>query len=156
MAYVAQSAFWEPRLQQRFLAKVRELPSGCWEFIGSVVGRGYGSFNAGRDVEGNKRSMPAHVVSYRIFVGEVPVDLVLDHLCRLRRCVNPWHLEPVTQKVNIHRGQLARGVGIAVTHCPAGHAYDEANTYIGPFNKRYCRACGRDATRRYLERKAAA
>lgn len=75
--------------------------------------------------------------------GPIPEGLVIDHLCRDLLCVNPGHLEPVTQKENVRRG-VGHG---AETHCPQGHEYTEANTRVSKKNKRYCRACGRAYTK---------
>lgn len=83
----------------RFVAKVEPLKSGCWRWSASFRPNGYGQFVF---VRGDLR--PAHRLSYEWFIGPVPADLVLDHLCRNRWCVNPTHVEPVTQAVNSNRG----------------------------------------------------
>jgi hypothetical protein len=77
-----------------------------------------------------------HRAVYAALVGPIPQGLHLDHLCRVRNCVNPAHLEPVTNREN-----GARGIkGALTTHCPAGHAYVEPNIYYWHGNRR-CRAC---------------
>lgn len=88
----------------------------------------------------------AHRVAYKTLIG--PAALGLDHLCRVRSCVNPEHLEPVTALVNVRRGQLAevqRARQLAKTHCPQGHEYDAENTiYAKKANgtmQRRCRTC---------------
>lgn len=82
------------------------------------------------------RPMAAYRVAYILFVGPIPDGLQLDHLCRVASCVNPDHLEPVTQQENIRR-QFA-----AITHCPQGHEYTPENTgYSG--GGRHCRICSR-------------
>lgn len=81
----------------------------------------------------------AHRVAYEEIMGPVPEGLELDHLCRTRSCVNPSHLEPVTHRENMNRGDVATR---RKTHCPKGHPYDEENT--GIYNGyRNCRACAR-------------
>ncbi len=76
--------------------------AGCWLWVGKVNRGGYGVTS----VAGKTRS--AHRVSYEWHVGPIPIGLDLDHLCRVRRCVNPDHLEPVTRRENINRGLTRR------------------------------------------------
>lgn len=126
---------------KRFWAKVdKNGPNGCWLWTAAKLqgpggGRGYGVFG----IKGKNK--PAHRVAYEILVGPIPDGLTLDHLCRVRHCVNPHHLEPVTNRENV-----LRGVGITArlhrqTHCKRGHPFDENNTYINPSGYRQCKAC---------------
>jgi hypothetical protein len=80
----------------------------------------------------------AHRLSYEHHVGPIPDGLQIDHTCRNRKCVNPEHLEPVTNAENTTRQDHAER---RKTHCPKGHPYDEANTYVDPSGARRCRAC---------------
>lgn len=133
-----------------FMRKVRlvpgPLPTPCWVWRGALKD-GYGRFT----YEG--RTYRAHRVAYEAFVGEIAEHdangkvLVLDHKCRNRACTNPEHVEIVTQRVNILRGANHVAARARVTHCPAGHAYDEANTYRDDLNRRYCRTCRRERAR---------
>lgn len=77
-----------------------------------------------------------------------------DHLCRVRNCVNPAHLEPVTRRENVFRGIGNPTVENAgKTHCPQGHPYDEANTYHRAYDhSRQCRACNRERARAWKQR----
>lgn len=104
--------------------------SGCWIWIGRTDRDGYGKtrLKASGD-EHWKRNKPknrlVHRVMYELLRGPIPLGLHIDHLCRVRSCCNPYHLEPVTCKINIQRGiSYLRGI----THCPHGHEYTEANT----------------------------
>jgi hypothetical protein len=133
-------------LEERFMAYVRKGEGGCWVWTGTLS-NGYGRISHGGKQEG------AHRVAHELFVGPVPEGLVIDHLCRTKACVNPEHLEAVTQRENMRRGIK----GVLTTHCPHGHAYDEENTYRDPRGGRRCRSCHRDeANARYRSRKVAA
>lgn len=115
--------------------------SACWLWTGGTV-NGYGRFYY------EYRDRPAHRVSYQLLVGEIPIGLQLDHLCRVRGCVNPAHLEPVTRRENILRGEGASARCAAATHCPQGHPYAGANLYVAPSGYRVCRECRRQGLKR--------
>jgi len=118
--------------------RCKQSPDGCWLWTAATYKKtGYSQFKKSGKV------FLGHRVSYEVFVGPIPVGLCIDHLCRVRHCVNPAHLEPVTGKENLRRGLL----GVLLTHCPQGHAYDEKNTYHGK-KGRQCRSCAREAGRR--------
>lgn len=125
-------------VKEHLWSKVMPEPnSGCWIWMGAIRDNGYGqtSFHGHHET--------AHRATYEAFVGPVPEGLELDHLCRVRCCVNPDHLEPVTHSENVRRGlttMRARERKAAVV-CPAGHAYDTENTYVTPDGARRCRAC---------------
>lgn len=145
--------FLDERLPTRFWSKVQPCPmSGCWLWVGVLNdytdARGYG-----RVCVGSVGRVQAHRVSYLALVGPIPEGLVLDHRCRVRCCVNPAHLEPVTNRENGLRGDVAHNGRI--THCPHGHAYDANNTYRhsrGRHSGRHCRACNRAAVAAYKAR----
>ena len=134
---------------QRFDEKwIPEPNTGCWLWTAAIA-RGYGVFW----FEG--RQGPAHRYAYERWAGPIPDGLQLDHLCRVRNCVNPNHLEPVTCRENLLRGETFNATNAARTHCPQGHEYDEKNTYVWR-SQRHCRPCRADAEARYQARKAAA
>lgn len=85
---------------------------------------------------------------YRELVAPIPDDLTLDHLCRVRACVNPDHMEPVTIRENALRGETAAARNAAQTHCPQGHEYTGENTYVTTAGSRRCRTCTREYVRR--------
>lgn len=130
------------RLTDRFMAKV-EVTDGCWLWKASVNNQGYGRFSV------ESRAQYAHRVAFVLFRGPVPDGLVIDHLCRVRRCVNPAHLRAVTQRENIlAEGSLSDSrVRAMKTHCLRGHPFDAANTLVNKHGHRACRMC-RDAARR--------
>ena len=123
-------------VSERFMGHVStESKAGCWLWTGADDGRGYGQFSY------KGRTARAHRVAYELFVGPIPSGLVLDHLCLTTRCVNPQHLEPVTQQEN-----NVRCVAL-IKNCPAGHPYTESNVYINGSGNRLCRECNRERAR---------
>jgi hypothetical protein len=142
--------FRDPRLPDRFWSKVLPVESGCWIWIGCVNETGYGYFG----IE-NKRTRSTHRHAYMHLVGPIPEGLDLDHLCRVRDCCNPAHLEPVTRLENALRG-LGGWHQASKTHCADGHPFDEANTHWRPdrLNSRDCRACKNLANRRLRAKRA--
>ena len=122
---------------ERFHAKTVADASGCIIWVGARVHpRGYGRLQV------NRKARLAHRLAYEHWVGPIPDGLVIDHLCRMPSCVNPEHLRAVTQWENVHApGSECLAAANAVrTHCPAGHPYDEANTYHHR-GKRSCYQC---------------
>jgi hypothetical protein len=136
-----------PPLEQLELYAVPEPNSGCWIWTGTLNNKGYGR------VALNAKQPLAHRFFYKWFKGDIPEGLELDHLCRVRCCVNPDHLEPVTRTVNVLRGdgpEVQRKRHRGVTHCPQGHEYTDENTWYHPGKpERHCRECHRIKARAY-------
>lgn len=105
----------------------------CWLWRGYIMPSGYGQ----------RQNRLVHRVAYEELVGPIPDGLQLDHLCRVRHCLNPAHLEPVTPAVNTRRGSRA-----TATHCRNGHEYTPENTRR-PEGSRRCRQCDRAAFKRW-------
>jgi HNH endonuclease len=136
-------------LSRRIWARVSKPngEAGCWLYPATEKD-GYARIHAQGHV------VVAHRLFYSVLVGPVPSDLTLDHLCRVRNCVNPAHIEPVPHKENVQRGNAGLLHRIK-THCRNGHEYNESNTYRAPDGSRNCRICNGAAAARYKERKAA-
>ncbi len=130
----------ESNLTRLYRWFIPEPNSGCWLWFGSTGHNGYGRLWENTE----NRLRAAHRISYEFFIGPVPDGLVLDHLCRVRCCVNPAHLEPVTNEENIRRGQAGSNMS-GKTHCRQGHPYDHLNTRFKrrPNGDRFrvCRIC---------------
>lgn len=161
----------DPHYQQRHkhgkeLTEIREIFRGtaeerfyyyadtsgeCWNWTGPISPYGYGIMR-GKDIP----SRHAHRFGYILLRGPIPDSLVLDHLCRNRRCVNPDHLEPVTNTENVMRGEGFAPKNAAKTHCDAGHEFTPENTYTRSRKQggRQCKTCTLDRKReRYQARK---
>lgn len=127
---------------QEFLERVAfDSETGCWLWCGSMGDSGYGRF----------RGTMAHRFSFEQFNGPIPDGQEPDHLCRVRRCVNPEHLEAVTHRENVLRGESIPAQRARLTHCFHGHPFDEINTVRVGLG-RACRICRRASNRRYKQR----
>lgn len=118
--------------------------SGHWLWTGFRThgGNGYGQFSG----KPNTNAFLAHRFAYELMVGPIPEGLQIDHLCRIKNCVNPDHLEAVTPRENVRRHYAALE---PATHCIRGHEYTLATVYEFR-GKRYCRTCRNEYMRRYL------
>lgn len=132
----------------RFLAKFTVAADGCWVWTAATV-KGYGHLR----VQG--RDWYAHRFSYEQAVGPIPDGLQIDHLCQNKLCVNPDHLEPVTARENMLRGDTLAAENAAKAHCKNGHEFTPENTYVTPGTPwRSCRTCRREIDRRRRPRRA--
>lgn len=133
-----------PRVKRDPWARFSEKISGagdlesCWVWTSTIDKDGYAAFSfQGKQVKAARWA-------YEFMLHDIPKGLHLDHLCRTRSCVNPWHLDPVTPRVNFLRGNQPGTLGArqrAKVKCPQGHPYDEENTRVRSSGARTCRAC---------------
>jgi hypothetical protein len=144
-------------IELRLMEKIELGTSGCWLWTGAINRHGYGNVGI------NGRTWSAHRAAYVAFVGPIPVGLQLDHLCRVRRCINPTHLEPVTSRENTLRGDTIAASEARRTRCPYGHEYTEENTRWCVIRRyangreqwgRRCRACLREQDRARKRRRS--
>ena len=134
----------------RILARFEVTENGCWLWSAGKT-KGYATMSIGW------KTYYVHRLTFEHFRKSVPEGLELDHLCRRRHCVNPWHLEIVTQKENILRGVSFSAINAKKTHCKRGHEFTEENTRFRIRDgsvRRSCRECDRSyiRTRRAAKR----
>ena len=133
----------------RLMAKT-DTSGVCWLWQGYTNVKGYGSIKCG---DGARL---VHRLAYELFVLPIPAGLEIDHLCSVRNCINPDHLEAVTHDENISRGLSLKHQAMK-THCPQGHAYRGANLIVRKNsrgqNYRICRICARASDRRFREKR---
>lgn len=152
----------DERLPERFWDKVYPCPmSGCWIWGGGLQSNKYSSFYPGTlvipglEMSAGRRNVCGHVVAYSVLIDPIPPGFHVDHLCRVKWCVNPGHLEAVPPRVNYLRGTSPWAVNARKKSCLRGHLFDVPNTYIDSKGDRVCRACkaawARNASRRMTE-----
>jgi hypothetical protein len=131
---------------ERFWSRVQKT-AACWLWTGNPSNRGYGQITVGGV------TWTAHRYSYFIHNGPIPDGHEVDHLCRVRLCVNPAHLEVVTHHQNLLRGSGFAATNAAKTQCANGHEFTPENTYVRPSGWRSCRTCKRATDARARTRK---
>lgn len=144
-----------PRIVGRLLGRAVAGPNSCLIWAGGTDRDNYGRARI------NNREHRVHRVVYKLLVGPVTEGVLVDHACHNgdvtcpggreclhRRCINPHHLEAVTNRENLYRSSLVLPVlNARKTHCLNGHLFDEANTYLDPRGSRTCRECRRARSR---------
>ncbi len=118
----------------RFIHKVKKTPT-CWIWLASVTNSGYGRFSIG------KKTKLAHRFIYEHEIASIPIGMTIDHLCRNKLCVNPSHLEVVTARENVLRGNTIVRKNYEKTHCIRGHELIGKNLANGYRSKRVCVEC---------------
>lgn len=141
---------------ERFWSNVQPWgPSSCWEWVGFLDRHGYGEFRQRRMSE--RFCWRAHRVAYEQLVGQIPNGLDLDHLCRVRCCVNPDHLEPVTRSENLRRSPTkGRRIGLdGFPECVNGHSVRPDSSRLDKFGYTVCRKCSYDRHLEFKQRQIA-
>ena len=132
---IAWNKFTEKERNVSFLNKI-SFSDNCWLWNGFIHPKGYGRFRFN-----DKKMGQAHRFSYELFIGKIDPELEIDHLCRNRICVNPGHLEQVSHKENVLRGEGLAAKNHKKIYCYNGHMYDQVNTHFTKDGKRRCRKC---------------
>jgi len=118
-----------------------DITENCWLWTGALIGNGYAQHGT------YPNAQLVHRISYRYHIGEIKDGMQIDHLCKVRNCVNPDHLEQVTQQENMKRSSVLEH-SLGLTHCKHGHEFTKENTIWRNERHRSCRTCTR---RRYRE-----
>lgn len=144
--------FTPVELRQHIEARTEpDLVGGCWLWAGAISPGGYGVMCFGR--RWHQRSVRAHRLAYEAWRGPIPPELVIDHKCRVRSCVNPEHLRAVTKRTNTLSNSLSpTAINAAKTHCVRGHPLPKAMGDRG----RECQPCAAAASQRSTLRRRAA
>jgi hypothetical protein len=122
-------------------------PGGCWLWLGAIGTTGYGAISV------EEITYLVHRFVYELLVEPIPDDLHIDHLCRVRHCVNPVHLEPVTPAENAHRSNGVAAVNFYKRECKQGHPFNGKNLGIRTDGTgRYCKECKRIRTAEWQAR----
>src|SRR2546427_10312178 len=145
-AFLAKTRRPQPTVVERFEDKYMPVTeSGCWVWTG-CSSDGYGAFRF------QGKMVKAHRFSYELHKGRIPEGMTLDHLCRVRCCVNPSHLEPVPMTVNVLRGIGATAVNSKKITCIHGHPFNAENTGKQTGGGRLCKICSRRIKANYKKR----
>lgn len=136
------------KLPDNIRSRIQVLPASgsCWIWTGQRNMGQYGTLYWDR-----KQRVASRLI-YELLVGPVPDGLELDHLCRVRHCVNPDHLEPVTRRENVMRGIGVTSMNARKTHCMHGHEFTTENTYLDRKGQRSCKTCLRRTRAEYKAR----
>jgi len=129
-------------IKKYILNRILIKDNGCWEYPYCLTKSGYARV----------RQKRAHRISYEIFKGKIPEGLVIDHLCKNKICINPNHLEAVTDRTNILRGNGLAAMNIKKTHCKNGHPYSGDNLKIWK-RERLCKICVSNNQKKYYKKK---
>ena len=133
----------------RFMAKIEVDPTtDCWNWTGNLGWQGYGQFWSEK-----QKTVRAHRWSFNRWNDAVPDGMQLDHLCRNRKCANPFHLESVTPRENVLRGDTPASRNAAKAECNEGHPLAGPNLRINSRGDRVCRECSRAASRRVTQKR---
>jgi hypothetical protein len=134
-------------LPDRLRSRIAVDERGCWVWTRGKTGSGYAA------IKWDRRQTLVHRLVFSLITGqEIPKGQQLDHLCRVRHCVNPAHLEVVSGRVNNLRGESPAARNARKVECIRGHRFTSESTYITPRGERACRPCNALRTAQYTLR----
>lgn len=133
------------RLEAFYLERIDKRSSDdCWNWTGSICKQtGYGEGSPSH----NKKYL-AHRLAYELYIGNIPANMTIDHICRNRQCANPLHLRLLSNRENILCGTGITANNSRKSYCPHGHEYSGSNLYTKPNGARICRICKRESDKR--------
>ena len=131
------------KYKEKFYKKIKKIDK-CWIWQGYKNKKGYGKFYAGKQLY-------SHRYSYLIHKGIINHLMQIDHLCKNTSCCNPDHLEEVTQRINLLRGDTNTSKNAKKTHCPKGHEYFGNNLFYDN-GSRQCKKCHSIKNKAYREK----
>lgn len=140
----------DERFAASFIVQDGPLPTPCHVWQGCLDKDRYGWWSV------ENRSLKPHRWAYERWVGAIPAGLVIDHLCNNPSCVNPCHLQAVTQRENVLRGTGITAWHLAKTHCHRGHEFSPENTYVATNGGRVCKTCRKGHMASYREKRKVA
>jgi hypothetical protein len=137
------------QLPQRIQSKISISQNGCWLWEGNIIKSGYGTLTTGSRLDCSRRTSLVHRFVYEMLVGPIAPKLQIDHICKIKTCVNPDHLRVVTHRFNTLRSDSAAALNSRKTHCPNGHPYDTIR-YNGDRRCSICHAAGERARQKRI------
>lgn len=133
---------YDSKIKNYFIRKTKRNLQGCMLWTGKLRKDGYVNITIGSRKDKTRSEKLAHRVAYIEWRGKIEKGLVLDHLCRNRHCINPWHLQQVTQRENIMRGNGLAAKYIKLKTCINGHEKIENNIYRNKYGiHKGCKIC---------------
>lgn len=130
----ADKKLYDEFIKEKIEKNIR-INNNCWMWNGAKDKDGYGTFCY------NTKKEKVHRISYKLWMGELDPTLTIDHLCNIRSCCNPTHLQQVTIKRNVLRSNGLTAINKRKTHCIHGHPFSPQNTYLYRGTHRQCKTC---------------
>lgn len=138
---LANGELWPIRMVDRFWGYI-DADGDCWRWKGFCIPTGYGYFMV-HTIYPKRRNIGVHRLAWQMLVGTIPPKMTIDHMCKVRNCVNPSHMRLLTRAANTMAGSSVPAMNERKTECKRGHPFDSSNTVIDNRGYRQCRICNR-------------